>query len=254
MEMGMKLVLNATEEIRQANYPEIRLFDIGKAESDTVFSDVKGKWKVCTAETISEGDWEGFSAVAYFFGRRIHKELKVPVGLIDISWSATHIEPWIAPEGYHTVREVSELYDNRFQTAAGGVWGEPYRPARIYNAMVAPVSTFSIRGVLWYQGESNVGDGMQYYYKMNALITGWRQLWKQGDFPFYFVQIAPYRDYAEGELAKLWEAQRKTLEISNTGMAKTEDIGDWNEIHPKNKLDVGERLAKIALKQAYGIK
>ena len=254
MEMGLKIVSNGAAEIRQANYPGIRLYDLKKAESDTILSDVKGEWKLCSPETVIEGDWEGFSAVAYFFGRRIHKELSVPVGLIDISWSATHIEPWIAPEGYNTVREVSELYKNRYQTDSGGVWGEPYRPARIYNAMIAPIRTLSIRGVLWYQGESNVGDGMRYYYKMEALIRGWREVWKQGDFPFYYVQIAPYSDYPEDELAKLWEAQNKTLEIPNTGLAKTEDIGDWNDIHPKNKLDVGERLAKIALKQTYGIK
>jgi len=251
MEMGMKIISNAAEEIRQANYPGIRLFDVRKAERDTLLSGVKGKWKICTPESVSEGDWEGFSALAYFFGRRIHEELRVPVGLIDISWGATHIEPWIAPEGYLMVEEVLDLYQNRFQVNSGGVWGEPYRPSRIYNAMVAPLGTFSFRGVLWYQGESNVGDGMQYYYKMKALIDGWREVWKQGDFPFYFVQIAPYQDYTEGELEKLWEAQKKALEISNTGMAKTEDIGDWNDIHPKNKLEVGERLAKIALNNIY---
>ena len=254
MEMGMKLVTNAAEEIQQANYPDIRLFDVIKAESDTLLDDVKGRWNICSPKTVSEGDWEGFSAVAYFFGRRIHKALNVPVGLIDISWSATCIEPWIAPEGYRAVTEVLTLYKNRFETAAGGVWGEPLRPARIYNAMVAPISTFSIRGVLWYQGESNVGDGMQYYHKMNALIGGWRQVWKLGNFPFYFAQIAPYREHAEGQLNKLWEAQYKTLEILNTGMAKTEDIGDLNDIHPKNKLDVGERLAEIALKDTYKVK
>lgn len=251
MEMGLGLVNNAAEEIRNANYPQIRLFDVVKAGSDTSLADVAGTWRECTPETISKGDWEGFSAVAYFFGRRIYSELNVPVGLIDASWGATKAEPWIAPQGYARVPEVSDLYQNRMEMEQSGVWGEPKRPSRIYNAMIFPIKTFPIRGVLWYQGESNVGDGMLYFSKMKALIEGWRQVWGQGDFPFYLVQVAPYKDYAEGELAQLWQAQRKCLELPGTALAVTEDIGDWEDIHPKNKLDVGERLAKLALVNIY---
>ena len=155
MEMGLRLVSNAAVEIQQANYPEIRLFDVRKAESDTALTDIKGQWKICSPESVSEGDWEGFSAVAYFFGRRIHKKLNVPIGLIDISWSATHIELWIAPEGYHAVAKVSELYDNRFQTNAGGICGEPYRYARLIGNAREACREFDVPKSSFYRWEKS---------------------------------------------------------------------------------------------------
>lgn len=254
MEMGLKIVDNGAREVQQANYPQIRLFDVQKASGDSISDDVSGNWKVCSPQSVSEGNWEGFSAVAYFFGRRIHHDLGVPVGLIDVSWSATSIEPWIAPEGYESVPEITGLYKQRFDLPTTGPWGEPYRPVRIYNTMLAPLTDFSLRGVLWYQGESNVTDGAKYYFKLKALVEGWRNVWRLGDFPFYFVQIAPFKDYAENDLKQFWSAQRRTLEIANTGMASTEDIGDWNDIHPTNKLAVGERLAELALTKTYNRK
>jgi sialate O-acetylesterase len=133
------------------------------------------------------------------------------------------------------------------------------QPTGIYNAMIHPLVPFAIRGAIWYQGESNAAEGMAYCDKMKALIGGWRTVWGQGDFPFYYVQIAPldgqaglYKVYADDQLPRLWEAQTAAMALPNTGMAVTNDIGDLADIHPKNKQDVGKRLALWALAKTYG--
>jgi len=128
----------------------------------------------------------------------------------------------------------------------------PGLPTALYNGMIHPMVPFAIRGAIWYQGESNNGDGMLYYEKMKALIGGWRKVWRQGEFPFYFVQIAPFGRYAAGNLPRFWEAQAAAMSIPNTGMAVTIDVGDLQDIHPKNKQDVGRRLALWALAKTYG--
>ena len=151
----------------------------------------------------------------------------MPVGLIESAWGGSPIEPWIV---------------------AGGKGGG------MYNGMIAPVKPFAIRGAIWYQGESNVCNGLQYYDKMKALIDGWRQVWGY-DFPFYFVEIAPLSGYKPGSLPDLWEAQVASLKIPGTGMAVTTDLVDnIKDIHPKNKIDVGNRLALWALAKDYGKK
>jgi sialate O-acetylesterase len=136
--------------------------------------------------------------------------------------------------------------------------GYPWRPTGLYNSMIYPLIPFAIRGAIWYQGESNLDDGMLYLQKTKALIGGWRKVWGEGDFPFYFVQLAPFRykdwpskDVTPTSLPKMWEAQVASLAIPNTGMAVTMDIGDLNDIHPKNKQDVGKRLALWALTKTY---
>jgi sialate O-acetylesterase len=123
----------------------------------------------------------------------------------------------------------------------------------LYNGMVYPLLPFAIRGALWYQGESNRGDGMGYYHKMQALIGGWRKVWAQGDFPFYYVQLAPFTYGGDTQLlAEIWEAQTATLSVPNTGMIVTTDIGNVKDIHPRNKQEVGRRLALWALAKTYG--
>jgi sialate O-acetylesterase len=157
----------------------------------------------------------------------LHKQLNVPVGLIETAWGGQRIE--------------------RF-TPAG------QRSGDIYNGMIAPVKPFAIRGMIWYQGESNMGDGMKYADKMKTLITGLRNEW-HNEFPFYFVEIAPYNKYGGGALPQLWEGQTAALKIPNTGMVVTTDlVDDIKDIHPKDKLDVGNRLALWALAKTYGKK
>lgn len=222
MEWPLAATEKAKEAIAAADHPTIRLYHVPKLQTKTPAEDIKASWQVCTPKTIP-----GFSAVLYYFGLRIQKELGVPVGLINTSWGGSPIEPWTVGD-----------------KQSGGM----------YNAMIAPLQPFAIRGALWYQGESNVGNGMKYRDKMEALIIGWRKSWGQ-DIPFYFVQIAPFAGYGENHLPALWEAQVASLKIPHTGMAVTTDIvHNIKDIHPTNKLDVGNRLALWALVKDYGKK
>jgi sialate O-acetylesterase len=227
MEMGIGACEKAKEEIAAANYPKIRLMLVPKVQVAAPAKDVKAEWLECSPKTVAAGGWGGFSAALYYFGQRLHKELDVPVGLIDSSWGGSPIEPW---------------------TVSGNNGGG------MYNGMIAPVKPLAIRGVIWYQGEANVGSGLKYYDKMKALIGGWRKVWGY-DFPFYFVQLAPFAGYGPGSLPPLWEAQVASLKIPGTGMAVTTDIvHNIGDIHPRNKFDVGNRLALWALAKEYGKK
>ncbi|MHB8972189.1 MAG: sialate O-acetylesterase [Pirellulaceae bacterium] len=291
MEMGIGVCFDAQEEIAKADRPEIRLFDVPKVPAGEPADDVDTTWQVCSPATVAAGGWGGFSAVAYYFGCELHKELGIPVGIIDTSWGGTIIEPWTPPEGFAAVPAVKNFLDvianadaeyrkaqaaatdaiaewvpvSRQAIAAGGhvppppAWpGHPLnshaQATGLYNGMVHPLVPFAIRGAIWYQGESNRADGMLYHEKMKALIAGWRSVWKQGDFPFYYVQLAPFIYGSEDPaiLARCWEAQTATLAVKNTGMAVTVDISEIRDIHPRNKRDVGKRLALWALAKDYG--
>jgi sialate O-acetylesterase len=226
MEWPLIATHGAKEAIAAANHPNIRLFHVPKVQTKEPARDVKAEWKVCAPAAVP-----GFSAVLYYFGLRLHKELGVPVGLINSSWGGSPIEPWTV-------------------TTKGS--------GRMHNGMIAPLMPFAVRGVVWYQGESNVGNGLMYRDKMKALIAGWRRTWGK-DMPFYFVQIAPWAPakggYAPGKLPELWEAQVASLKIPGTGMVVTTDLVDnIRDIHPRNKKDVGNRLALWALAKDYGKK
>jgi sialate O-acetylesterase len=287
MQWSVRGAADPEKEIPAAQYPDVRLLQAPRVAAGQPTSDIEVEWKRCSPETIAD-----FSAVAYFFGRKIHEDLKVPVGLIDASWGGTRIEPWTPPAGFASVPELSDQVkkiegenakyrqavaeslkpiENWIQEAQKALAGNapippipafPQHglngsgaPTGLYNGMVHPFAPFGIRGAIWYQGEANRNDGLAYHEKMKALINGWRAVWGQGDFPFYYVQLAPFR-YQEDprESAKIWEAQSKTLSVPNTGMAVTVDIGNVADIHPKNKQDVGKRLALWALAKDYGRK
>lgn len=290
MEMGMKMTANAAEEIAKANFPNIRLFDIAHAIADKPQLDVKGSWVECSPETLANhGTWGGFSATAYYFGLKLHKELNVPIGLIDTSWGGTVAEAWTRREILEENKDFKPIVD-RFEenkknfpqtlknyekrlkkwkdaTKKAKAEGKkaprhPWKPvarhanspSSLYNGMIAPIIPFGIKGAIWYQGESNASRAYQYRTLFPAMITNWRTDWKQGDFPFYYVQIAPFK-YGKGRASEeLREAQTLTLSLKNTGMAVISDIGNIKDIHPKNKLDVGKRLALWALDKDYGQK
>ncbi len=232
MEYSVAGSIGAKEAIAAANCPQIRLLHVEKVQTPQPAKDIvvagggranpgqpPPAWKVCTPQSVP-----GFSAVLYYFGQRLHKDLDVPVGLINSSWGGSPIEPW-------TVSGKS----------SGGM----------YNGMIAPVKPLAIRGVIWYQGESNNPDGMKYFDKMQALIAGWRKAWGY-DFPFYFVQLAPWSGYAPGNLPNLWEAQVASLKIPRAGMAVTTDlVENIADIHPRDKFHVGNRLALWALAKDY---
>lgn len=255
MQWSVAASMNAQEEIAAANYPNIRLFSVPLVTAAEPQFTVNATWAECKPETVKD-----FSAVLYYMGRTLHKDLNVPVGLIGTSWGGTRIEPWTPIEGFEQVESQKEL--------AAKLKAEPNAPVKnnqqptvLYNSMIHPLIPYAIRGAVWYQGESNNGEGMLYLDKKKALVGGWRKLWNQGDFPFYFVQLAPF-NYGNKpaeearqvtSLAEIWEAQAAAVkEIPHTGMAVINDIGDLKDIHPVNKQEVGRRLALIALAKDYG--
>jgi len=292
MEMGVGECADAENEIKAADYPKIRLLRVERKAAPKPQRDCEGAWQVCNPDTLGEGGWGGFSAAAYYFGREIHRETGVPIGLIQSAWGGTRIEPWTPPAGFDQVpalediaKEVAEaggIYQEQLAVSLGEMkaWieaaeqalaagnpipdapsfprhplamhgGGPVEPTSLYNAMVHPLVPFALRGAIWYQGESNMGDAL-YGEKMKALVGGWRSVWNQGEFPFYYVQIAPFAHYGEGQLPRFWEMQTAAMAIPSTGMAATTDISMLGDIHPKNKRDVGKRLALWALAKDYG--
>ena len=254
MEWAIRQSMNPKEEAAAANYPQIRLFNVpGHTVSPLPKDEGAGQWQVCDPNSANN-----FSAVGYFFGRRLHKDLKVPVGLIGSNWGGTRIEPWTTLAGFESVPELSKIADQvknyKQDTRVGGG-----QPSAIYNSMVHPLTPFAMRGGIWYQGESNGSEGITYYQKKHALVNGWRKAFQNKDLAFYWVQLANFQkesDKPEGGegWARLREAQTQALDIPGTGMAVITDIGVANDIHPKNKQDVGWRLAQWALHQTYGQK
>ncbi len=235
------------KEVREdvSNYGGVRLFTVQKDTSAIPLSNCKGNW--LTADTNTVGN---FSATAWFFGSYLSKKLGVPVGLIVSAWGGTPAEVWTPIESIKSEPDLG-FYLNHFN---GSQWW-PGTPGVLYNAMIHPLLNYTIKGAIWYQGESNVKDARLYPTLMNTLIGSWRKNWGIGEFPFYFVQIAPFNNGEPFVGALLREAQTKCLSTPNTGMAVTMDIaGNVTDIHPKNKLDVGKRLADWALNNTYNFK
>ena len=284
MQWSMLQTHSPVPEIQRADYPRIRLFYVPRKISTLPQNDVDAEWEICSPETIGS-----FSAVAYYFGRKIHSELDVPVGLINSNWGGTRIEPWTPDSGFkretlggvykNSLREAIPKLEEWIRKAAQALENDTYihpqpplpihphqnnrTPTVLYNAMIHPLIRFPIRGAIWYQGEANRNDGLEYTVKMEALIKGWRSAWQAGDFPFYYVQLAPFNygytlinDESDildfYRLPLIWEAQQNALKIPNTGMAVVTDITNLNDIHPRNKKDVGYRLALWALAKTYG--
>ena len=221
----------------------IRFFQIPKTTAAYPQDDCPAKWTACDSTTL-----KSFSAVGYFFGRQLKKELNVPIGLINTSWGGTPAEVWTpAPE----VENDPVLKEAATKLSPSSGW--PHTPGNTYNAMIAPLTRFRIAGAIWYQGESNTGTAGTYTKLLTTMIGSWRKTWQQ-DFPFYLVQIAPFR-YGPGTLkgALLREAQTAVLTYPRTGMTVITDlVDDTTNIHPQNKHDVGARLANLALADTYG--
>ncbi|RMG39030.1 MAG: 9-O-acetylesterase [Planctomycetota bacterium] len=254
MEWPVSRAMNAQQEIAAANYPRIRHIKIPHRPADKPQDDVPSDgWQVCSPKTVG-----AFTAVGYFFARHLHKELDgVPIGLIGSNWGGTRIEPWTPPEGFKQVPALKNIADrlDQFPEKRGDRIVHQ-SPLALYYGMIHPLIPYGIRGALWYQGESNNGEGMLYHEKMKALIYGWRTVWNMPEMPFYFVQLAPFR-YRGNPLALpgIWEAQLATLrKVPHTGMVVTVDIATVNNIHPPNKQEVGRRLALWALAKTYGRK
>ena len=229
-------------EISKADLPDVRLFNISRSAAD--FPQVRGEgtWEVCTPSQA-----KNFSAVGYFFGKRLHENLKVPVGLISASWGGTPAEAW-TPDSLVTSNPRLLASANKLPVQK---WG-PRDAGKIYNSMVCPLIPFAIAGVIWYQGESNVAAPDTYRELMETMIQAWRTAFMK-EFPFYYVQIAPYT-YRNEKSYLVRDQQTKTLSVPNTGMVVISDIvDDVKDIHPRRKQPVGERLANYALGNTYGL-
>lgn len=251
MQWSVRQSANPDTEIAAGNHPNLRLFTVARNPSPEPLADCQGNgqgsWVACTPQTVAD-----FSAVAYSFGRELQKELKVPIGLINTSWGGTICEAWTSKPTLETDPDFAPILDRSREFKPGN----PNQASVLYNGMIHPLIPLTVRGAIWYQGESNVSRAEQYAELFPAMIQDWRKSWNDPNLAFVFVQLAPFRYNGKeaAECAELWEAQLKTLSVPMTGMAVTTDIGNIKDIHPKNKQEVGRRLALWAFAISYGKK
>lgn len=262
-------------EALAANYPQIRMINFPQVGTqEPVWEHPQSQWMVCSPQTVPN-----FSAVGYFFGRQLHETLDIPIGLINNAWGGSAAEAWISRSELEKAGNYSALLkraddsaqqyeqlaskaqkseeDNKQIESLKRQLSGNQRPANIYNGVLKSHVGYGIRGAIWYQGESNAGRAYQYRDLFPLMISSWRKEWGQGDFPFYWVQLADYMqeqsEPKESAWAELREAQTMTMsKLKNTGEAVIIDIGEGKDIHPKNKVDVGRRLARLALDNDYG--
>lgn len=270
---------DSAEEIAHASQPQIRLLRIPRKAADYPLRNSDASWTVCSPETAAN-----FSAVAYFFGRELNVRERVPIGLIDATWGGTVVEAWLSLEAISADAALMPIFATRAQMMqaqgdaaailaregnedrAARLAGQAppkhawrpdpasWAPAALFNGMVAPETAYTIRGAIWYQGESNsrLAFAPMYAKLFPALIADWRAQWRQGDFPFLFVQISNFASDTTEAWATIREAQRRSLAVANTAMAVTVDIGDPENVHPSDKQTVGAWLALAARALAYG--
>jgi sialate O-acetylesterase len=231
-------------ELSSCANTSIRFFHVPRTTSPTPQDNCVGQWTSCDSSTL-----KSFSAVAYFFAKRLNKELNVPIGLIEVAWGGTPAEVWTPAqlvEGDDSLKTAASR-----QKPAGG-W--PYKPGYCYNAMIAPLTSYAIAGALWYQGEGNTEAPGTYGKLLTTMIGAWRQAWGL-PVPFYYVQIAPFTYGVKDQASLLREQQSGVMQVARTGMVVISDlVSDTTNIHPKDKHDVGIRLANWALAETYGHK
>ena len=266
-----------------AKFPNLRLITVPQVGTQEPQNDFDGAWEPCTPESVKQ-----FSAVGYFFGRQLHQTLDVPVGLIDNAWGGSACEAWVRrdllqdKELYAPLldrwKQIETTYDHdaavaeykakleewqktkkgRQPRAPRNQLAGQHRPANLYNGVLKPILGYTIKGSVWYQGETNAGRAYQYRDLFPLMIESWRDEWRQGDFSFYWVQLADFMaekpEPAGSGWAELREAQTMTMsKLANTGEAVIIDLGEAADIHPKNKQDVAKRLARWALAKDYGV-
>lgn len=239
-------IMNANETITfSGQYPAIRFVTIPRTQSFEPLENVEGKWQLC-----NPANSPGFSATAFFFAETLHKAMNVPVGIIVSAWGGSRVEAWTDRETLNTYPDIdlSEETVNKLNPAG--------RPLLMYNGMIHPITKYIVKGFIWYQGESNVGAHQVYPERLHNMVTLWRKQWNSSELPFYYVEIAPYAYGNDDRAAYLREAQFNAQKlISHSGMVSTNDLVEPYElrnIHPRNKTDVGKRLAFMALNKTYG--
>jgi len=238
------VAISASPDVERelAKHPKIRMIKVAHNPAEKPVDDITGKWEVCSPSTVSN-----FSAIGYFFARHLNSELDVPVGIISTNWGGTICEAWTSKEKLGSDADFAPILQRSEKFQAGN----PNQASVLFNGMINPIVSYGIKGAIWYQGESNVSRAVQYKKLFPAMISDWRERFGQGEFPFLFVQLAPYR-YGNNLLPEQWESQLKALALPNTGMCVTTDITTVGDIHPPNKQDVGRRLALWALANTYG--
>jgi len=266
--------------------PLIRHIKVAKKVADAPLTTASGVWQVA-----SPANTGNFTAVGYHFALDVYRVLNVPVGIINSTWGGTRVEAWMDPAALKSspafesvatewakalaaypaakAKQLTDLAAWKVESDAAKAAGQPFAkkapsdpwgaghqatPSGLNNGMISPLVPYALRGAIWYQGEANAGKAAQYNALFSAMITGWRTQFGQGDFPFYWVQLANFASPTDTNWAFLREAQTQTLALPNTGQAVTVDIGNVNDIHPRNKKDVGRRLARVALDRTYGQK
>ena len=235
----------SNETLVNASNNNIRLFTVEKASKATLQDTCRGKWEMADAQSVAK-----FSATAYYFGASLQKSLNIPIGLLCSSWGGSRIEAWIDSDNIkkHPQSLLSTTKDN---TAPN------HRASHLYNGMINPIKNFSIKGAIWYQGESNRGEFQYYAQLTKTMVENWKTVFELKELPFYFVQIAPYWYNNQSDIlsGKLYDEQYKSsLIVPNAGMAATVDLGEEFCIHPAEKKIVGERLSYCALSETYGVK
>jgi sialate O-acetylesterase len=245
-----------------ATFPGIRFLSVPQVGTQEPQANFKGEWQVCSPATVAD-----FSAVAFFFGRQLHHTLGVPIGLIDNAWGGSAAEAWVKREKIAAHPTLKAIHDRWLKLEAekaddGKLMNGNQRPGNIHAGVLTPSIGYGIRGVIWYQGESNAGRAHQYRTLFPFMIESWREEWNLADnreFPFFWVQLADFKPEAtapgESDWAELREAQTMTLDaLGNGGEAVIIDLGEAKDIHPRNKQDVAKRLARWALAETYGRK
>jgi sialate O-acetylesterase len=274
-------LINEEQEIADANYPQIRMFTAKGTKSYDPKTDVTGEWQICNPENVP-----GFSAVGYLFSRDLQKELKVPVGFLTVAYGASTAESWIRRETLvadpllKPMLDKFDALENYYRAHPGALASaapeapqtinarpgnataplrdpvqDQHQPTVLFNGMINPVIPYAIRGAIWYQGESIVGNKagvLLYPHVMEALVKDWRSLWGEGNFPFYAVQLPALGNVSNNPMVR--EGQWQLTSLPNTAVAVTIDIGDPSDVHPHNKEPLGDRLTRIALANVYGRK
>ena len=241
-------VENAAAEVAAARFPLIRHFKVARQASASPMASASGEWSACTPATVGR-----FTAAGYFFAREIFTRLGTPVGIVNSTWGGTPIEAWMSPAALAAFPGFSNGHPAAGADSRGG---DPWAPGSLFNGMIQPLLPYAIRGTVWYQGESNVGRASLYAAQFPVLISSWRSHFGGGDFPFLWVQLANFSPPAQrqgDQWAYLREAQSRALSLPSTGQAVTIDIGELGSMFPKNKREVGRRLALIAKAMVYSI-
>jgi sialate O-acetylesterase len=259
MQFKMHETLDSAKEVPAAAYPQIRLFSAGLNFSNEPLDSISGTWQECTPATVRT-----FSAVGYHFGRELFARLNVPVGLVFTGIGASSAQAYVPRQVLAADPLLNQVYlkpyldspKSKEEMNGGFTFEKVTRPFLLYNAIIHPFINLSVKGFIWYQGESNRGERESYTRVTQTMIQSWRSAFGQGNLPFYYVQVAPFwyekDDATLADYAFFREAQEHVNSLGNTEMVVTMDVGESRDLHPKNKKPIGVRLAKTALNRTYG--